>query len=34
MNELELKGNQLTQQQVMYLGKLLLMSSIVPLNAE
>lgn len=32
--KIDLKGNQLTKQQVMYLSKLLLMSSIVPLNAE
>lgn len=31
---IDLKGNQLSKQQVMYLGKLLLMSSIVPLNSE
>jgi hypothetical protein len=30
----DLKGNQLTKQQVMYLSKLLMMSSIVPINAE
>jgi len=30
----DLTGNKLTKQQVMYLAKLLLMSSIVPLNAE
>ena len=30
----DLKGNQLTKQQVMYLTKLLMMSSVVPLNAE
>ncbi len=31
---IDLKGNQISKQQVMYLAKLLLMSSIVPLNAE
>ena len=30
----DLKGNQLSQQQVMYLGKLLMMSAVVPMNAE
>ena len=32
--QIDLKGNKLTKQQAMYLAKLLLMSSIVPLNAE
>lgn len=32
--DIDLVGNKLTKQQAMYLGKLLLLSSVVPINAE